>query len=303
MEMRTFGNTGAIVSVLGFGGAPIGYLESDRDNVRQLLNQLLDQGVNLIDTAASYQGSEEMIADAIGHRRDHFFLVSKCGGALPDVEEPEWTPALVTKTVDRSLRRLRTDRLDLMLLHTCSLDVLKNGGVLEALVQARDAGKIRFVGYSGDNDAVTHAATLPEVAVVQASVNLVDQRNIDQLLPVALKHHVGVMAKRPLANAAWRDLSEQKGLYREYARDYTARLATMKLQPADFGIASWNELALRFTLSHPGVSTAIVGTISPANAQANIEAAAKGPLPEEIVRRIRDIFHAADGQRSWIGLT
>jgi aryl-alcohol dehydrogenase-like predicted oxidoreductase len=303
MEQRIFGKTGARISVLGFGGAPVGFLETERAEVARLLNQLLDDGMNLIDTAASYRGSEELIADAVGHRRQDYFLVSKCGGALDDIDAPEWTPELITRTVDRSLRRLRTDRLDLMLLHTCSLDVLQQGDVLAALVAARDAGKVRFVGYSGDNEAAAYAATLPDVAVVQTSINLADQRNIDVVLPVARQHQVGVMAKRPIANAAWKATTEQRGIYRDYSRDYTARLSAMKLKPAELGVESWSELALRFTLSHPDVTTAIVGTTNPANARANAEAAAKGPLPENVLQSIRDAFRRADPKQQWVGLT
>ena len=303
MEKRPFGKTGEQISILGFGGAPVGYLPTERDDVKRLLNQLLDDGVNLIDTAASYQGSEELIADAIGHRRKEFFLVSKCGGALDDIDAPEWTPSLITQTVDRSLRRLRTDRLDLMLLHTCSLKLLKQGDVLAALVAARDAGKVRFVGFSGDNEAAAFATALPDVAVIQTSINLADQHNIDAVLPSAREHNVGVMAKRPVANAAWKDISQQPGMYKEYARDYTARLAAMKLDPAQLGVASWSELALRFTLSQPGVTTAIVGTTNPANARANAEAAAKGPLPADVVTKIREAFGRANPRRDWIGLT
>lgn len=303
MEKRIFGKTGAKVSVLGFGGAPVGLLPTDRPEVGRLLNQLLDDGVNLIDTAASYQGSEELIGEFIGHRRAEYFLVSKCGGALPDLPAPEWTPELITQTVDRSLRRLRTDRLDLMLLHSCPLEKLADGVLLGTLVRAREAGKVRFVGYSGDNDAVVYAARQPDVAVVQASINLVDQRNCRDLLPVARQHNVGVMAKRPLANAAWKELSEQPGLYKDYAKDYTERLRRLHLDPAALGVANWSELALRFTLSQPGVTTAIVGTTNLRNARANAEAAARGPLPPDIVRQIEEAFNAADPDHRWVGLT
>src|SRR5688572_31727393 len=130
MKHQPFGNTGLSVSGLGFGGAPIGFLKTDRRRVARVLNLLLDSGVNLIDTAASYKGSEQMIADTIGARRDQFVLVSKCGGPLDDINEPEWTPRLIEKTVDRSLRNLRTDRIDVMLLHSCGRDVLERGDCL-----------------------------------------------------------------------------------------------------------------------------------------------------------------------------
>ena len=308
MRKVTFGKTNLQVSQLGFGAAPIGYLDTDRTRAGRIMNLLLDAAVNLIDAAASYPGSEEVIAETVGHRRGEFVLVSKCGTKLPDLDAPEWSAEMVTKTVERSLRRLRTDRLDVMLLHSCGIDVLRRGEALGALVKARDAGKVRFVGYSGDNDAAQYAASLPDVAVVQTSINLADQANVDWVLPAARQHNVGVMAKRPIANAAWKDLSEQPGLYQSYAATYTERLSKMKLDPAKLGLggppaAAWPELALRFTLSQPGVHVAIIGTTNPENARGNIAAAEKGPLPAEVVQKIRDAFKAANPDGSWVGQT
>jgi aryl-alcohol dehydrogenase-like predicted oxidoreductase len=306
MRRVPFGKTGLPVSVLGFGAAPIGYLDTDRQRVARVLNLLLDAGVNLIDTAANYPGAEEAIAATVGHRREQFVLVSKCGTRLDDVPDPAWSAANVTKTVDRSLRRLKTDRLDVMLLHSCDLATLRKGEALAALVEARDAGKVRFVGYSGDNEAAEYAASLPDVAVVQTSVSVADQANIDRVLPAARKNNVGVMAKRPIANAAWKDPGEQPGMYRGYAATYTERLAKMRLDPASLGVpgprdAAWPELALRFTLGQPGMHTAIIGTTNPENARANLAAADKGPLPAETVKRIRDAFRAADPAGAWTG--
>ncbi len=303
MTNQPFGNTGYAVSPLGFGSAPIGYLNAEQERASAMLNLLLDRGVNLIDTGASYPGSEQLIAKAIGHRRSEFTLVSKCGGKLPDLPEKMWTPALIAKTVDRSLRNLETDHLDVMLLHSCDLKTLTDGGVVEPLVRARDAGKIRFLGYSGDNEAAVHAAGLDDIAVVETSVSMVDQANIDKVLPIARARNLGVLAKRPIANACWRDLSEQQGIYKTYAKAYTERLSQMKLTPADVGLTDWLELALRFTLSIPGVHTALIGTQNPDNAKANLAVAEKGPLPAGAVKAIRDAFHAADGDGTWAGLT
>ena len=308
MNKVTFGRTGLQVSRLGFGAAPIGYLDTDWQRVARILNLLLDSGVNLIDTAANYPGAEEAIAATIGHRRGEFVLVSKCGWKVPGVDETEWSAANVTKTVDRSLRLLRTDRLDVMLLHSCGLEVLHKGEALGALVKARGAGKLRFVGYSGDNEAAEYAATLPDVAVLQTSISIADQANIDRVLPVARKHNVAVMAKRPIANAAWKDVSEQPGMYKNYAATYTERLSKMRLDPAALGFSgpgdvAWSELALRFTLSQDGVHTAIIGTTNPENAKTNLGAAQKGPLPPEGVKKIREAFRAADPQGKWVGQT
>lgn len=308
MQKVAFGKTGLSVSRLGFGGAPIGYLKVDQERAARILNLLLDNGVNLIDTAASYPGSEELIGSTVGHRRDQFVLVSKCGGALADVEGSAWSAKLIEATVDRSLRKLNTDRLDVMLLHSCDLATLRKGEALGALVKARDAGKIRFVGYSGDNEAAVYAVSQRDVAVLETSVNITDQANLRTVIPTAQQNGIGVLAKRPIANAAWKEITEQPGLYQSYARTYYDRLRAMKLNPTDLGFAGpmdavWPELAMRFTLSFPGVHCAITGTTNPDNARANISYADRGPLPEDVVRKIEQVYRAADPQGKWEGQT
>ncbi len=134
LKKHPFGKTGFEVSTLGFGGAPIGYLKTDQERVGQILNLMLDGGINLFDTAASYPGSEEAIGKTVGHRRGEFVLVSKCGSKLGDVHGEPWSASLVAHTVDRSLRHLKTDHLDVVLLHSCNLDTLERG---EALGGAR----------------------------------------------------------------------------------------------------------------------------------------------------------------------
>lgn len=310
MEQRTLGRTDLDVSVVGFGGAPIGFLEIEQERVGRVLNRLLDQGVNLIDTAAAYPGSEEAIGRAVAHRREEYVLVSKCGEPGADRDSPAWKPDSLSQSIDRSLRRLRTDHLDVLLLHTAPLDTLQAGDAMDALIRAREAGKVRFVGYSGDDETAAYAAGLPEVAVVETSINVCDQRNIDVVLPAAREHDVGVIAKRPIANAAWKDLSQQPGFYAGYARTYTDRLANMRIDPSDLGFegppeAVWPEVALRFTLRQPGVHTAIIGTTSPEHARANLEAAARGPLPEEAAGQLRAAFQRGETESgdTWTGQT
>ena len=308
MQKVTLGKTGFEVSRLGFGSAPVGYLKTEQERATQVMTLLLDAGVNLIDTAASYPGSEQVIATAVGHRRDQFFLVSKCGSSLGDLPGKAWSPELITATVDRSLKNAKVDYLDAMLLHSCSLEVLRQGDALQALVKARQAGKVRFVGYSGDNEAAEYAVTLPDVAVLETSVNIVDQVNLRKVAPKARQHNIGVLAKRPIANAAWKEIDQQAGLYKSYAKTYYDRLRAMKLNPTEMGFAGpidevWPEMAMRFTLSYPAVHCAIIGTTNPANAAANLRYAKKGPLPEEVVRRIERYFDDADPQGQWMGQT
>jgi aryl-alcohol dehydrogenase-like predicted oxidoreductase len=305
MIKQPFGNTGYDVSILGFGSAPIGYLNAEQERASSIMNLMLDAGVNLFDTGASYPGSEQMIGKALGHRRSEIVVVSKCGGKLPDISETMWTPAMISKTVDRSLANLGMDYLDVMLLHSCDLKVLKDGGVIEPLVRARDAGKIKFLGYSGDNEAAAYAAGLDDVAVIETSINITDQINIEKVLPICRARNIGVLAKRPIANACWKDPSLQQGLYKSYSKTYTERLRQMKITPTDlaFTEADWIEIALRFTLSQPGVNCAIIGTQNPENAKANIALADKGPLPADVVTKIRDAFKSADPDGHWTGQT
>lgn len=313
MEKTRFGKTGLQVSRLTFGAGEIGYLNTGRDRAARILNLLLDAGVNVIDTASSYKEAETVIGEAVGHRRDEYVLVSKCGQALPEepsLNEDRWSAAVIEATVDRSLRRLRTDRLDVMLLHTCDLATLQKGEAIAALVQAKQAGKVRFVGYSGDNEAAAYAASHPDIAVLETSISIADQANLDTVLPEARAADVGVMVKRSIANAAWRPREDHQGFFKDYSQVYRDRLARMRLDPAKLGFGgaageAWPELALRFTLSQPGVHTAIIGTTNPDNAARNIGFAQRGPLPEETTRAIRDAFTRAEKEsgKTWTGQT
>ncbi|BDU77951.1 aldo/keto reductase [Mesoterricola sediminis] len=306
MDQVTFGRTGLRVSRLAFGAGPIGYLGADADRAAEVLGFLLDQGVNVIDTAAAYLGSEELIGGAVAHRRGDFVLLSKCGRKLPDVPGEDWSADVVTRTVDRSLRRLRTDHLDVMLLHTCPLEVLKAGEALGALLRAKEAGKIRFAGYSGDNAAAAYAAELPGVDVLMCSANLVDQANLETALPAAARGGQGVILKRTVANACWKPLEAQEGIYRDYVKPYVDRFKAMGLDPEDLGGQGpdpWPELALRFSLALAGPHVLSIGTTRRESAEANLRILARGPLPAPAVARIREAFARARGTADWPGLT
>src|SRR5438105_2432637 len=128
MEKRQFGGTDMQVSVLGFGGAEIGFEGASQATVSELLAAALETGVNVIDTAECYPGSEELIGHAMrGHRRS-FYLFTKCGHpeGLP---KEDWRPESLLASIERSLRRLQVNCVDLVHLHSCSLAELKQGDV------------------------------------------------------------------------------------------------------------------------------------------------------------------------------
>src|SRR5262249_5548486 len=155
----------------GFGGAEIGFENAPLADVQRLLNSALDAGLNVIDTAAMYRDSEGLIGQAVADRRKDFFLFTKCGAAGGNA----WAPANLNEDIERSLRSLRTDHLDLLQLPSCSEDLLRQGDVIEVVEKARAAGKTRFVGYSGDRSAATYALQCGRFDTLQTSVNVADQ--------------------------------------------------------------------------------------------------------------------------------
>src|SRR6266566_498268 len=120
MEKRRLGKTDMDVSVLGFGGSEIGYEQASRETVAQLLNSALDAGLNVIN-------SEELIGNAVSNRRKEFYLFTKCGHPHGFGERADWSKDSILKSIERSLRRLKTDKIDIVQLHSCSEAVLKNG--------------------------------------------------------------------------------------------------------------------------------------------------------------------------------
>jgi len=204
MKKVQFGKTALQVSQLGFGAAPIGYLNTEREKVRKILNLLLDRGVNVIDTAECYYNSEELIGQTVSDRRKEFYLFTKCGHPHGFGEHADWSKDSILKSIERSLDRLKTDRLDLVQLHSCSETELRKGEAIEALQTARERGYIRYLGYSGDSQAARFAVETGAFDTLQTSINIADQEAIDLTLPLAREKQLGVIAKRPIANAAWK---------------------------------------------------------------------------------------------------
>jgi aryl-alcohol dehydrogenase-like predicted oxidoreductase len=288
MQRRSFGESGLSVSALGLGAGEIGDERLDEGEVERMLHAAVELGVNLIDTARGYGASEARIGRHLGHRRRDIVLSTKGGYGIDGV--PDWTAAAVTRGVDEALARLRTDWIDVFFLHSCPLEVLARGDVLGALIAARQAGKVRVVGYSGENEALAWAVDSGQVGAIQCSVNLCDQRALDGPIARAAARGVGVIAKRPLANAPWRFTARPDG---DYCEVYWDRLRAMGWDQVR-GDHGWLDAALRFAAFASGVSAAIVGTTKRANLEAAVAAVARGPLPEPDVARIRAAFSAHD---------
>jgi len=295
MITRTFGKTGMDVSLLGFGGSEIGYPEITVETVSEILNAALDQGLNVIDTAECYRNSEEKIGKAVSHRRSSYYLFTKCGHAS-GFEFEDWDPKMLKLSIDRSLQRLQTDYVDLVQLHTCSEAQLRQGDVIDVLLRAQEAGKTRFIGYSGDNEAAAFAVASGVFQSLQTSCSIADQNGIDGWVKEAATAGMGIIIKRPIANYAWnRELKEGA-----YAWDYQQRLKTL-----DFDFLGSSEdvsRALRFTATVPGVSTMIVGTTKPNRWSENAQILKEGPLDAKQFEEIREVWRERSNP-DWIGLT
>ncbi len=254
--------------------------------------------MNVIDTAECYGNSEELLGKALAKRRDEFLLFTKCGHPNGYASE-DWSKKGLLASIERSLRRLRTDRVDLVQLHSCSLELLKKGEVIEALEEAQRRGLTRFVGYSGDSDAAIHAVESGRFSVLQISVSVADQESIDRVLPLCKKREIGVIAKRPIANAAWKTGKRPENAYHQPYFDRLAKLDYDFLRP---GSKDAFATALRFTLGTPGVGTAIVGTTKSGRFAENAKMAALGALPRATEDAIRARW-TKTAPASWRGET
>src|SRR5216117_2089232 len=296
MEQRRLGKTDMVASVLGFGGSEIGYQRVSGRTVARLLGSALDAGLNVIDTAECYEDSEVLIGRALGPRRREFHLFTKCGHAR-GWGRADWRPAPLLASIERSLRRLKTDYLDLIQLHSCSLAELQRGDAIAALERAREQGWARYIGYSGDGAAARYAIECGRFDTLQTSVSIADQEALEATLPLARARGMGVIAKRPLANVAWRYARKPA---EPYYQTYWSRLRALgygflKSKP-DAAAAT----ALRFTLSVPGVHTSIVGTTKPERWQQNAASLEAGALPRREFERIRARWREV-ADASWEG--
>ena len=297
MEKRKFGKTDMEFSVLGFGGAEIGR-EVTQADVGELLNAALDAGLNVIDTAAAYWESEKLIGEAVGKRRKEFYLLTKCG-ALDGFTRYDWSKKGILETIENSLRNLKTDHLDIAQLHSCDSEILNRGEAIEALQRAQEKGYTRFIGYSGDNEDAKLALEMDVFDSLQTSVSIADQAAIEGLIKTAKEKEIGVIAKRPIANAVWRHKEKPSD---SYHHEYWDRIQKLKYEFLEKGLEQATAHALRFTLSIDGIDTMIVGTTKPGRWSENAKYVAEGNLSGEEFEAIRNRWKEVGGE-GWKQMT
>src|SRR5580693_5046149 len=220
IQTRPLGRTGANVTILGYGamelrGQPRGPAITD-DEAGRLLGAVLDSGINLIDTSVDYGHSEELIGRYLGHRRDEYFLASKCGCPLsppPDATPPyqhDYSAGNVRADIEQSLRRLRTDRLDLVQVHMSPSHALMEAEhTVETLQSVRDEGKVRFIGMSGILPNLPDHIAMGVFEVFQIPYSAV-QREHEELITAAAGTGAGTLIRggaargAPADDKAWR---------------------------------------------------------------------------------------------------
>jgi aryl-alcohol dehydrogenase-like predicted oxidoreductase len=298
IETRILGRTRAEVTVLGYGamelrGQPRGPALTDEEAGR-LLHAVLDEGINLIDTSVDYGHSEELIGRNLASRRDEYFLASKCGcpfedpppGATPPFPH-DYSAANIRAGLEQSLRRLRTECLDLLQVHMSpSRSQMESDGTIETLMALRDEGKIRFLGMSGTLPHLPDHIAMGVFDAFQIPYSAI-QREHEGLIADAVAAGAGTLIRGGAARGAlaedkdWRQaplgLAEGEGKRRWEASGIEDLLSEM----------NHFEFVLRFTLSHPALSSTIVGTSAIDHLRANVAIAEKGPLPADLYQEAK----------------
>jgi aryl-alcohol dehydrogenase-like predicted oxidoreductase len=252
-------------------GRPLEPEEADR-----ILNGVLDSGINYIDTSIDYGVSEERIGEYLSHRRDEYYLASKCGCAVlgPPPPPGERAPHVFTREnivagVEQSLRRMKTDHLDLVQFHSSpSKETLENEDAITTLVQLRDEGKIRYLGASSTLPNLADHIDMGVFDAFQIPYSAL-QREHEDAITAAAHAGAGTVIRGGVARGV---PGEGTG-----SPDTWATFETSGLEDLLDG-ATPTEFMLRFTISHPDLSTTIVGTLNSAHLAENVAAARKGPL-------------------------
>ena len=304
IEKRPLGRTGYDdVTILGYGAMELrGDSRGpaiDDEQAGRVLNAVLDNGINLIDTSVDYGRSEERIGRYISHRRDEYFLASKCGcpldappnsGRLPH----DYRPANVRAGVEQSLRRLRTDQLDLVQIHMSPTRAqIEADHTIETLESLREEGKVRFLGISGILPDLPDHIAMDVFDVFQIPYSVV-QREHEDLISTAARAGAGTLIRGGAARGApaddkqWRQgpLTQAEGVGKRRWDAAGIKELLGDMNPIEF--------TLRFTLSHPDLSSTIVGTVNLEHLRANVAFAEKGPLPPELYAAAKQRFDAAD---------
>lgn len=294
----TLGRTGATVTKLGYGAMELRSSRLDPVDVDRLLNSVLDAGINMIDTSPDYGASEEHIGRAISHRREEYFLASKCGcpvgdgiGEVPPggPREHIFTRENIRAGVEQSLRRMRTDHLDLVQFHISpSPRTLADHDAVAELFDLRDEGKVRFLGISGTLPHLPDQIAMGVFDAFQIPYSALERDHEDAITAAAAAGG-GTIVRGGVARGVPEPRTGMPEQRQQAMRERKERFENTDITDL-LGDMTPMELLLRFTISHPDMHTTIVGTKSPEHLAANVEAASKGALPADVYEAVKARF-------------
>jgi aryl-alcohol dehydrogenase-like predicted oxidoreductase len=316
MEYRTFGRTGWKVSAIGFGAWGIGgdvWGPTDDKTSLATLHRAIDLGVNFFDTADVYGDghSEQLIAEVRKARSEQIIVATKAGRRLVPHNASGYNRQNLTSFVERSLRNLQMETLDLLQLHSPPSEVYTMPevfGILDDLVQQ---GKVRFYGVSVERvDEALKAITYPNVQSVQIIFNMFRLKPSEQFFKAAREQQIGILARVPLASGMLTgkftsstqfDPNDHRNFNRHgeaFDRgetfsgvDYETGLkAVEELRTLVPEGATMAQFALRWILMFPEVSSTIAGAKNQQQIKDNVQAASLQPLSDETMRRVREVY-------------
>jgi len=316
MEYRTLGRTGWNISVIGFGAWGIGggdWGNTDDKTSLAALHRAIDLGVNFIDTADVYGDghSERLIAEVRKARSEQLIIATKAGRRLNPHTASGYNRQNLTSFVERSLQNLQTETLDLLQLHSPPSEVYHMPEVFAILDDLARQGKIRFYGVSVERvDEALKAMTYPNVQSVQIIFNMFRFKPSEQFFAAAREHRVGILARVPLAsglltgkfNSQTQFAANDHRMYNRHGEafdqgetfsgvDYETGLQAVEaLRPLVPQGATMAQLALRWILMFPEVTSTIPGAKSPEQAENNVKAAELPPLSDETMQRLREVY-------------
>jgi aryl-alcohol dehydrogenase-like predicted oxidoreductase len=289
LPTSTLGRTGVTVSKLGYGAMELRSRRLDSAEVDRLLNTVLDSGITMIDTSPDYGASEEHIGRAIAHRRDEYFLASKCGCPVgeavgesgPAGREHVFSRENVRAAVEQSLTRMHTDHLDLVQFHMSpSPATLADDDAVAELQALRDEGKIRFLGISGTLPHLPEQIAMGVFDAFQIPYSAVE-RDHEQAITQAAQAGGGTIIRGGVARGLPEPPVDYPERFRQMIQARNERFERTDISDL-LGDMTPMEFLLRFTISHPDMDTTIVGTKNTDHLAANIAAASRGPLPADV---------------------
>jgi aryl-alcohol dehydrogenase-like predicted oxidoreductase len=301
LPTKTLGRTGVQVTQLGYGAMEVrgsriwGGRPCSDDQAREILNAVVDTGINLIDTANDYGMSELYIGRYLADRRDAYFLATKCGchmqfGSIDHDETPHvWTQENVLRNIADSLLKMQTDSVDLLQLHNPDPETVERMKIMDTLLDLQKAGVVRFLGCSTTLPYIKTYLEWDIFDVYQIPYSALERRH-EEWITKAGEAGAGIIVRGGVARG-----EPGEGVGSRDRWDTFEQAGLDELRAAE---ESRTAFLLRYTLSHPYCHTTIVGTMNPAHLQENIRIAEKGSLPEDVYaeakRRLSQVGEAPE---------